>query len=165
MSKTLLSISRRIAGKSETVELAGQPALAMRIGSLKHYVRRPLASAPLLAAPRARGVCGAPSARRRPRRHGSQPGGARCSATFAGAGQASQDGGGERCRGAPGGTGSGRATADGWRGAYWVNTPALFVLASNPGSAGVFLCLVGRHAGISRTNKEWPFCCLMGLGC
>src|SRR5262249_12423103 len=54
---------------------------------------RALPSAPA-GGPAAHGACGAPSAPRQPHWRGPQPGGARCSATVAGAAQASQDGGG-----------------------------------------------------------------------
>ena len=41
MSKSLLSISRRIAGKTETVELANQPAMALqKIQRLKDKLKR-----------------------------------------------------------------------------------------------------------------------------
>src|SRR5437016_5394781 len=49
MGKTLLSISRRIAGKTETVELAGQPELAMlEIRRLKDKLHRMYELAPYL---------------------------------------------------------------------------------------------------------------------
>ena len=49
MGKTLLSISRRIAGKTETVELAGQPELAMlEIRRLKDKLGRMYELAPYL---------------------------------------------------------------------------------------------------------------------
>ena len=79
-------------------------------GNLKHFLRRRLGSAPP-AHPsgtrrrprRAHGASRTPSAARQPARAARQQGGARRRATFAGAGQASQDGVGERLRDALGG--------------------------------------------------------------
>ena len=75
-----------------------------RIGCLEHFSReRPTGAATTPRRPRTPGTFLLPSAVRQPRPSGPQPGGARRRATLAGAGQAAQDGGGERRRGALGG--------------------------------------------------------------